>query len=234
MSRTLKEVPITTAKARSRLPAGEYARRLDADAALWRQAPLGPANDVNDKSTEGLFTFLQAEARARQIVAQARDEVKAAEQGPPLTVQLAIESYISERDARETRRAGRTVRSDAGQRLSRYVIGQERRGNRKAIAAADLAGRALHGLKESDLLEWREKLPATMKATSKQRLVKDLKAALNNAYAANRDRLSPTLPAIIKHGLKAPKLDDDEAVPLARENQILTEAQIASLRDRQR
>ncbi|TIV69901.1 MAG: integrase, partial [Mesorhizobium sp.] len=78
MAKTLKEAPITTASARSKLPAGEYARRLDADAAIWYrrgkrggvwfarwrnhgaganylQAPVGPANDVNDKPADGLL-----------------------------------------------------------------------------------------------------------------------------------------------------------------------------------
>src|SRR5690606_26656738 len=54
-------------------------------------------------------------------------------------------------------------------------------------------------------------------------------AALNAAYSAHRDRLSPTLPAIIKHGLKADREDDDDAVSVARENQILTDSAIAAL-----
>ena len=80
MAKTLKEAPITTASARSKLPAGEYARRLDADAAIWYrkgkrggvwfarwrnkgaganylQAPVGSANDVNDKPADGLLTW---------------------------------------------------------------------------------------------------------------------------------------------------------------------------------
>ena len=35
MSKTLTEASITTANARSKLASGEYARRLDADAAVW-------------------------------------------------------------------------------------------------------------------------------------------------------------------------------------------------------
>ncbi|RWC37603.1 MAG: integrase, partial [Mesorhizobium sp.] len=121
MAKTLKEMPITTANARSKLGPGEYARRLDADAAVWyrkgkrggvwfarwrnwgpganyRQAPVGPANDLNDKPTDGVLTFLQAEARARQIVDQARREAKAEAAGPVLTVRLVVESYIADRD----------------------------------------------------------------------------------------------------------------------------------------
>ncbi|MDE4620647.1 tyrosine-type recombinase/integrase [Sinorhizobium meliloti] len=254
MAKTLSEAPITTANARSKLGEGEYARRLDADAAVWyrkgkrggvwfarwrnkgpganyKQAPIGPANDVNDKPTEGLFTFLQAEKLARQIIEQARQEAKAAADGPPLTVRLAIEAYIADRDARESRRKGREVRSDAGQRLGRYVIGQDKRGKQQAIPAAPLADVTLHTLKESDLLTWLGGLPAAAKATTKQRLINDLKAALNATYSANRDRLDATLPAIIKHGLKKPGNghDEDDVASVARDNQILTDAQVGRL-----
>ncbi|WP_348640707.1 hypothetical protein [Mesorhizobium sp. AA22] len=165
MAKTLKEAPITTASARSKLAAGEYPRRLDADAAVWYrkgkrggvwfarwrnwgeganylQSSVGPANDVNDKSTDGLLTFPQAETLARQIVAQARQEAKAAAAGPALTVRGAVETYIAERDARDSRRKGRAVRSDAGQRLRRYVLGQDKRGKqeaRRATGVGDLA-----------------------------------------------------------------------------------------------
>ncbi|MBZ9760311.1 tyrosine-type recombinase/integrase [Mesorhizobium sp. CA8] len=252
MAKTLKEAPITTASARNKLPTGEYARRLDADAAIWYrrgkrggvwftrwrnhgaganylQAPVGPANDVNDKPTDGLLTFSQAETQARQIVAKARQEAKAAAAGPVLTVRLAVETYVAERDARDSRRKGREVRSDASQRLRRYVLGQEKRGKQEAVPAAKLAEVGLHALKESDLLEWRKALPEELKATTEQRLINDLKASLNGAYAVHRERLDPTLPAIIKHGLKAEKMDTDEAAPLARDNQILSAAQVGKL-----
>jgi integrase len=252
MAKTLTEAPITTANARAKLDVGEYARRLDADAAIWyrkgkrggvwfarwrnygpganyKQAPIGPANDANDKPREGLFTFLQAEQLARRVVDQARQDAKAAADGPPLTVRAAVESYIGERDGRESRRRGRDVRSDASQRLRRYVLGQDKRGKQDAIPAAPLADVPLHTLKEKHLLDWRDGLADAMKVTGSQRLINDLKAALNGAYAANRERLDPTLPAIIKHGLKAASGHDDDAVPLARENQILTDGQVGRL-----
>lgn len=252
MAKTLKEAPITTASARSKLAAGEYPRRLDADAAVWYrkgkrggvwfarwrnwgeganylQSSVGPANDINDKPTDGLLTFPQAETLARQIVAQARQEAKAAAAGPALTVRGAVETYIAERDARDSRRKGRAVRSDAGQRLGRYVLGQAKRGGQEAVPAAPLASVTLHMLKESDLLTWRAGLPDELKGSTEQRLINDLKAALNGAYAAHREKLDPTLPAIIKHGLKAEKSDSDDAVPLARDNQILTTAQVGTV-----
>src|SRR3954447_5618762 len=81
----------------------------------------------------------------------------------------------------------------------------------------------LHNLTETALLEWRAGLPEALKATAKQRTINDLKAALNAAYAVHRAELAPTVPAIIKHGLKAEQVEHDGAVPLARGNQILTD-----------
>ncbi len=251
MAKVLKEAEITTAKARSRLETGEHARRLDAEAHLfyrkgvrsgvwfvrWRnhgaganykQASLGPANDVNDKPTDGLLTFQQAERFARERVEHARAEAKAAADGTPITVRIAVEAYIADRDARDSRRKGRPVRSDASRRLSLHLLGQEQRGKREEVSEAPLARIMLHALKEADLLEWRNQLPFDMKDTTKQRLINDLKAALNGAYSAHRDRLAANISSVIKHGLKSLK-HREEAEPIARENQILSDAQIASL-----
>ncbi|MBL8579538.1 MAG: integrase [Mesorhizobium sp.] len=252
MSKTLNETPITTANARSKLGPGEYARRLDADAAVWyrkgarggvwfarwrnrgagaayKQAPIGPANDINDKPTEGLFTYLQAEKSAREIVSIARMEAKAKADGPVLTVRLVVETYIAERDNRETRRQGRDVNSDASQRLHRYLLGQDSGVRRNAVPADPLAAVTLPALKEKDLESWRKRLPETLKATTKKRLINDLKAALNAGYAANRSRLDPQLLTVIKHGLKAEVVDDDDAVAIARDGQILTDTQVGRL-----
>jgi integrase len=121
------------------------------------------------------------------------------------------------------------VRSDAGHRLPRYVIGQKARGKQEAIPAAPLAEVPLHELKENDLLTWRTNLPAELKETTKQRLINDLRAALNAAHAANRKRLDPQFATLVKHGLRAVKADDDDNIPIARENQVLTDGQVAHL-----
>ncbi|HTG62598.1 MAG TPA: hypothetical protein VMG63_24720 [Terriglobia bacterium] len=182
MSKTLIEAQVTTAKARSKLGLGVHWRRLDAEAHLgyrkgkqsgvwfvrWRnhhdganykQAPIAIANDVNDKPTEGTLTFEQANKAAREAVTRARTVAAAQAAGPAPTVRSAVESYVKERDARERRRTGREVRSDAATKLRRYVLGQEKRGNQKAIDAAPLAAVHLHALREDDLLTWREGLP---------------------------------------------------------------------------
>lgn len=254
MSKTLNEAKIKTAKQRKELPDGEHPRQLDADAAIWyrkgkrgagvwfvrwrnrgpganyKQAPIGAANDENDKEVEGLLNFQQAEKLAREVVEQARKAAKAVADGPLLTVRLAVETYIAERDARDSKRKGREVRSDANQRLGRYVTGTEARGKQGAIPAAPLAAVPLHILKESDLLSWRKALPETIKGTTEQRLINDLKAALNGAYSAHRERLDPMLPTIIKHGLKASRdLDVDDGEQIARDNQILSDTDVGRL-----
>jgi hypothetical protein len=148
----------------------------------YKQAPVGITNDINDKPADGTLTFEQAVRTAREAVARARTEATSQAAGPAPTVRSAVESYVKERDARERRRTDRDVRSDAGTKLRRYVLGQEKRGNQEAAKAAPLALVYLHALKEDDLITWREGLPEDLKVTTKQRLVNDLKAALNAAW----------------------------------------------------
>ncbi|GLS30563.1 Phage integrase family protein [Mesorhizobium albiziae] len=248
MAKTLTEAAITTRNARAKLEPGLYFKGIDPEVHLgyrkgkrggvwlvrWRnwgpganylQTPLGTADD---ELKEGTLDYEGARRAARAAVEKARAETKAAAQGPALTVRLAVEAYIADRDARDSRRKGRQVRSDGGRRLTRYILGQPTRGRGKAIAAAPLADVALYALKEADLLSWRADLPDAMKATTKQRLINDLKAALNGAYTAHRDRLDANVPAVVKHGLKAAARDDD-SVSVARDNQILTDGQIRKL-----
>jgi integrase len=193
----------------------------------YKYDPLGIADD---EIPEGTLSYNAAVKRARHVVEQARREEQAAAAGPVLTVRDAVESYMASRDARETARKGREARSDATSRLSRYVTGKAARGKRKAVPAAPLGAVALHALTENDLLDWRAALPEALKGTTKKRLINDLKAALNTAYTNNRSRLPTTLPAAIKHGLRA--LDDgEEAEPIARENQILSDRQVRQVID---
>lgn len=226
MSRTLIEAPITTRRARAKLPQGVHWRGIDSEVHLgyrkgkragvwivrWRngrgykQAKVGTADDG---ISEGTLDFDAATRRAREIVEDHRKKAALQAAGEPLTVGDVVRAYVAMRDARESKRTGREVRSDAHQRLGRYVIGQPARGRQPEIPAAPLAGIELHALRESDLIAWRSDLPGEIKTTTRQRLVNDLKAALNSAYAENRDKLDPTLPAIIKHGLKStPDVDD--------------------------
>jgi integrase len=255
MTKTLTETQITTARARSKLGLGVHWRRVDAEAHLgyrkgkrsgiwfvrWRnhydganykQAPVGVANDVNDKVAEGKLTFEQAVTQARNLVTRYRTEAAAQAAGPAPTVRTAVETYIGERNARDSRRSGREIRSDAGHRLRRYVLGQEERGSHEAVEAASLAAVALHALQVDDLLIWRENLPVELKATTKQRLINDLKAGLNAAWprlSGEQKKLNPAFLSIIKDGFKAERIDDDDEISVARDNQILTDAQVSHL-----
>jgi integrase len=90
----------------------------------------------------------------------------------------------------------------------------------------------LHALKEDDLITWREGLPEDLKVTTKQRFVNDLKAALNAAWprlSADRKKLNPTFLAIVKAGFKAERIDDDDDVSVARDNQILTDEEVGAI-----
>lgn len=245
MAKTLKEAAITTRNARAKLAAGLHWRGIDPEVHLgyrkgkrggvwlvrWRngagykQETIATADDEID---EGTLDYNAAIRAAREVVEKARADAKAEADGPAPTVRLVVEAYAAKRDERDQGRKGRSVRSDARQRLSRYVLGQEARGRQPASPAAPIADIQLHALQESDLTEWRDGLP-DIKGTTKQRLINDLKAALNAGYTKHRGRLDPALAGVIKHGLKVESVDADEAIPVARENQILTDAQISRL-----
>ena len=95
------------------------------------------------------------------------------------------------------------------------------------MKAASLASILLHDLDDADLLKWRRALPEALKSTTKQRLINDLKAALNAFYDAHRKQLPSTFPGAVKRGLRAEAME--EAEPVARENQILSDAQVGQL-----
>jgi integrase len=242
MAKTLTEAKLTTREQRKKLPVGVHWRGIDPEVHLgYRKGKRGGSwlvrwydgkkyqqqtfGTADDELREGTLDFGAAVRRARETVETERRNARAAAAGPTLTVRHAVESYAGDRDARDSARKGRQVRSDASSRLTRYVTGQPPRGKREAVPAARLANLCLHELSEGDLLEWREALPDTLKGTTKRRLINDLKAALNGAYTANRSRLPTTLRETIKHGLRA--IDDGvEAEPVARESQILSDAQV--------
>jgi integrase len=248
MSRTINDAPLTTREARRRLDIGLHWRSLDADihvgyrkgkrGGVWlvrwrngqgyRQSSIGTADDAIDIGT---LDYRSAVKAALAYVEEARTEAKAAADGPPLTVRSAVETYIEARDAREKRRTGRDIRSDASRRLEKFVIGRPARGKRAGVDAADLAEIPLHKLTEDDLRSWRSNLPSGFKPAGIQRLVNDLKAALNSCAERYFSRLPAGLLSTIKRGLRAVghEHDDDDDVAVARENQILSDDQVASL-----
>lgn len=245
MARTLKESPITTPAARGKLKAGIHWRRIDAETHLgyrkgvragrwlvrwpvggsYAQKTLGTADDT---VKVGTLSYDDAVRAARRAVEQARLEERATAQGNVLTVADIAKAYVAARDKRAATQKGRAVRSDANQRLSRYLLGQQARGKRPAIEPAPLATVAFHALTERDLHEWRESLPEGVLPSTRQRLCSDLKAALNAGYERHKERLPLTLPIVIKSGLRATEVEIATR-SVARDNQILSDAEISRL-----
>lgn len=247
MPRTLNEAKVTTANARKGLSPGVHwheiayqdvhlGYRKGKRGGQWlvrwrigkgyRQRPLGPADDA---VSEGTLDYLSAVASAKSLVVAERQAAAATAAGPLLTVSAAVQAYVAERNQRDTERRGREVRSDAASRLGRYVVGVPSRGRRAETPPAPIAMVALRDLDEGDLRTWRKQLPQRLKGATKQRLINDLKAALNDVYAENRKHLPSTLPSTIRYGLRAVREADSEVEEVARDNQILTDAQVGRL-----
>jgi len=187
--------------------------RSPGSAGGYKKKTLAEADDVRDADGKTILNFKQADEAARAWFRQC----EAGDVGPnrkvaavaDLKVGDAVDSYIAMRDARASARAGRPVKSDAHHRLKRYVKEDSK-----------LSGMKLANLTELDLKNWFDRVSG-LKATSKQRLASDFKAALNICFALNRRVLPPDFPVTIKYGLKITIEDWDEPAPIARENQIL-------------
>jgi integrase len=116
------------------------------------------------------------------------------------------------RDQRESRHQGRTVKSSASHKLTLHVLSFE-----------ELAATELNRLTVPALAKWRKSLPGT--AATRQRVVNDFRAALNDAAPTAEVRL------IIKEGLAAPKGEDltpDESAEDV-ESKLLTDAEMRLL-----
>ena len=133
-----------------------------------------------------------------------------------LTVKEAVDAYVTMRDARDKARIGRAVKSDA-HRLKLHVL-----------EGSELGHLPLDSLSEDNLRAWTDGL-ADMKASTRKRLVNDFKAALNDTYRRHRKVLPPDFAIIIRHGLVAQSVPEGEADSGVRENQILTDQQVARL-----
>jgi integrase len=177
------------------------------------------ADDFSDADGNSILTFGQAQERAKPH--------RSAKAHTPITVAEAVESYIAIRNDRDAKWKGKPVRSDAGHRLRRYVVGQPARGTQPERPRTLLANIVLRALDDADLQEWRDRLPATLSASTKRRLCNDLRAALNAAHAKHRKQLPASLPDTIRFGLK-PEDDNEEGADVP-DSQVLTDAQITSL-----
>lgn len=172
---------------------------------------LGAADDVGEANGETVLNWKQALDKAMHwFELKEKGGVETA-LNPDLTVAEAVTAYIDMRNLRRSSQAGREVLSDASSSLTRNVL-EDRR----------LAGLPLARLTEADLKAWQ--LRASRRRGTIQRVVNDLKAALNRAWAEHRRALPSDLPVVIKYGLtiEAPAI----LKARARDNQILSDDQI--------
>lgn len=219
MAKTVTEARLTTRAARAQLAEGIHYRSIDPDVHLsyrkgrrggvwgvrlylgegqYRRERLGTADDIID---EGNLTFDAAVKEARKLVTAWRREQSAKAAGPILTVSSAVKAYIKARDARDSARAGREVKSDAW-RLHRHVLSDE-----------ELASTEIFRLTKSALVKWRSSLGGA--PSSRTRTANDFRAALK-AVAPDA-----ALREVIIEGLKKPKGEASGRV--ARDNQILSD-----------
>lgn len=135
------------------------------------------------------------------------------ERGKPITVEGAVEAYVAKKTA-EAVNAGRKPRTDIKNRLTMHVLGD-----------AEFAARQLYTITKEDLVDWVGRLPAELKASSKERIATDFKAALNFVAKDSRHGLPGDFQMRVKAGLKV----EWEDVPEARDGQALPESQIRDI-----
>jgi len=190
---------------------GTWFARVQLAEGGYKSAAIGEADDRQPADGRDILDFKQAsEAAQRWIELQRRGPSPAS--NPDITVGEAADAYIAMRDQRRSTQVGRAVHSDAYYNLSRFVLGD-----------TTLATTRLADLTEAALRAWQLRI-ARRKPASIQRVVNDLKAALNAAFECHRQLLPGDLPATIKYGLKveAPEM----LLSAARENQILSDDQV--------
>jgi integrase len=121
------------------------------------------------------------------------------------TVELAVETYVDIRRARADR-------SGSEGSLKLHVMNDQ-----------EFAGLKLGRLEAQNILDWRAGLPNELEPSSKNRILNDLRAALNAAAAKYRRQLPAHILAEIKLGTKA-----GPVTSLPR-RQLLTDAQVRAV-----
>jgi len=190
---------------------------------------LGVADDTCEANGTTVLNWKQALDKANkwfdlQASGKTADDRDAhgEEAGPPtessITVADVVDAYISMRDARETAKVGRQARSTASFKLTPHVLSDK-------ICAVKLSE-----LTEGHLREWQRRL-SPMAGSSKQRILTELKAALNDAAIEHRRLVPKDLAVTIKFGCRPVFAEASEGEPIARDNQILPDETIRTILD---
>ncbi|GJD44220.1 hypothetical protein AFCDBAGC_2086 [Methylobacterium cerastii] len=185
--------------------AGSWVAKLviDGKRVEERLAPADDAKaDTDAISYPAAVTASLAWAREHFARLEAAVDAEVASRAP--TVRSAVVNYGMSRRAR-SERAGRNAEG----RLAKYVLTDD------AFAALHLTR-----LTAGAILAWRRRLPARLATSSVNRLLNDLRAALNSEADQHRRGLPAGLVGEIKSGTKA-----TAAAPNARK-QILTDVEV--------
>lgn len=178
-------------------------------------ATLGGVDDLVEADGQSVLNYKQALDKANEWMKHQERGGQALD--PNMTVRDAVNSYVAARDAGTMAQTGGRKKSSA-----HYTLGTN------VLADALLSDMKLRDLSEADLRRWQRRLPA-VSATTKQRVVTDLKAALNLAFEEHRRALPNDLPVTIKYGLKPAFVDDQPNRPVARDNQVLADSQVRKI-----
>ncbi|TGD94902.1 tyrosine-type recombinase/integrase [Methylobacterium nonmethylotrophicum] len=173
---------------------------------------LGSADDRQAADGTVILTFYQAQDRARLRVKEVEEQRRVASFGPTVTVRDAVTAYIEVREASETKlKGGVGLIRDSRSRLTKHVLSN-----------ADLANKPLPALTARHLQDWRAGLSRKLAEGTVRRAVNDFKAALNAATRSHAAQLPATIAETIRNGLAA----STRLAPVAREAQILSDADI--------
>jgi integrase len=177
-------------------------------AGKYSEEPIGHADDRQEANGNSILTFDQAMERARARARTISDAANLDAMGPALTVAGVVEEYIV---ARERREADAGIKKEVRTRLRRHVL------------SSALAGMKLAGVTPEDLSDWRRSLK--MGPGGVRRITNDFKAALNASAKRYASRLPPRFRDTVKDGLAS----EAEESPVAREAQILPDADVRAL-----
>lgn len=234
MARIVKDSPLTTRKTRAKLPLGIHWRGIDKFLHLgyrkgklggewlvrwylgegkYRQERFATADDLLPEDGEDVLEFNDAVTYAILVATRRRNEALMEERGAPITVGGAVSAYVEKKTSEATNSGGKP-RTDIENRLKLHVLSDTK-----------FAERRLYTITKEDLSDWISRLPPELKASSKERIATDFKAALNFVAKDSRHRLSADFRMQVKDGLA---VEWDE-VPEARDGQALSDEQIRTV-----
>ena len=228
MARKVQDAKITTKNARASLAsdvahwrelpganahvgyrAGKWLVRVYLGAGRYKQTAIGIADDAMPADGETVLDYRQAAKLASQV---AGDLLATSATEAVATVRSACEVYQRIRDARA---------QEWQQRMD--VVSTFTVTMRAHVYPYPLADIALHRVSVANLREWLESLPA-LKPTTIQRIVKDVKAALNHTGAIDRETIRTGLD--LKKAARPVILSDDDD---DNEPMILTDDEVRAI-----